>query len=357
MKMLKTAGRVLAECIVVLALITCSGVQAQSEKVFLPEAHAPAGIMGDHRHEGGEWMLGYRYMTRDFSGIHQGKDEIDLEEVAHEGFSMVATGMHMEMHMLDIMYAPSDRVTLMLMPSYMSMDMDMTTTPLEGGAGHMDMEAGHGADHGMGGHSHSVSGIGDTSASALIGIAGEGTWKLHATLGISIPTGSVSRKTDEDLYTHYGMQPGSGTWDFLPGLTYSARQDAISWGAQISAVLRLENRNTSGFRFGNRYDASAWMAYRASPSVSLSVRLAYQREGIVDGHYDGPHNHASPQDRQPNYGGKFVDAGLGLNLVPQAGPLAGVRLGIEWLDSLDADYNGIQVGRQDSLNLSLGYAF
>ena len=48
---------------------------------------------------------------------------------------MKQTEMTMQMHMLDIMYAPTDWMTLMVMPQWMTMD--MTMSPLDAGMGGM----------------------------------------------------------------------------------------------------------------------------------------------------------------------------------------------------------------------------
>mgnify|MGYP001034285778 CR=1 FL=1 len=93
-----------------------------------PESHAPAGVMSDHLHAKGEWMFGYRYLTSEYRGLYQGSSSITPEQAGAAGYSMVGRTMSMEMHMLDIMYAVSDQVTLMLMPMHMSMDMTMEGT-------------------------------------------------------------------------------------------------------------------------------------------------------------------------------------------------------------------------------------
>jgi hypothetical protein len=307
--------------------------------------------MGDHRHDAGEWMFGYRYISSDYSDLYQSSGKIDAMTAAQAGYAMVPTSMNMEMHMMDIMYAPTDNITLMLMPMIMNMDMSMTATPMIPG-----MDMGH-MGHASGSHSHSVSGMGNTNASALVGLAHSDNWSLHATVGVSIPTGAVDKKDAAGNYTHYGMQLGTGTWDLMPGLTYMAKNNALSWGGQLGAQLPMVDSNDSGFRVGERYFATAWGAYRATDWLSLSGRLVYQQKGDIDGHFNGPHNHTSPPDFQTNYGGEFVDLGLGFNIVAQHGPLAGIRLGVEWMENLDANFNGIQLGRDDGLNISLGYAF
>ncbi len=39
------------------------------------DGHAPIGVMGDHMHHKGEWMLSYRYMHMDMEGNRIGTDE------------------------------------------------------------------------------------------------------------------------------------------------------------------------------------------------------------------------------------------------------------------------------------------
>ncbi|WP_428819474.1 hypothetical protein [Microbulbifer sp. MCCC 1A16149] len=322
---------------------------------YLPESHAPAGVMADHLHKQGEWMMGYRYMRQEFSGLYYGSGKTTAAAAAADGYSMVPTAMTMDMHMLDIMYAVNDSLTLMLMPQTMSMDMTMAMS----GGGHGDMQMGMEMDTQMpmhGTYSHGTSGVGDTIVAGLFRLSDGPSHKLHGTFGISAPTGDVDKKNSNGTYVHYGMQLGSGTWDLMPAITYSGARERISWGAQASARLPMEEDNASGFQFGERYAATAWGTYRLQDWVSFSMRLGYTKQHDINGHYNGPHNHASPADLQANYGGEFVDVALGANLVPQRGRLAGVRLGLEWSSSVSAHFNGYQLGRDDGLNLSLSYA-
>lgn len=335
---------------------------------FRPESHAPAGVMSDHLHAKGEWMFGYRYLTSEYRGLYQGSSSITPEQAGAAGYSMVGRSMSMDMHMLDIMYAVSDRVTLMFMPMHMSMDMTMEGTgamPMEGMHGMADdmgadMMGGHMmGDQMMGSmtHSHGTSGWGDTNISALIRLHGSDGHNLHLTLGISAPTGSVDEKKPNGMFEHYGMQLGSGTWDLVPNLTYTGYRDRVSWGAQIGGTERLESANDSGFAFGDQRFATGWLGYRVAPWLSATVRLEYEYEDQLSGEYNGAYPRKSPGDDVANYGGEFMTAGIGFNAVAQRGPLAGMRLGLEWESRVDESYNGIQLGAEDGWNLSLSYAF
>jgi len=44
-------------------------------------SHAPIGVMGDHLHKAGEWMLSFRTMTMSMSGNLQGSESISPEAI------------------------------------------------------------------------------------------------------------------------------------------------------------------------------------------------------------------------------------------------------------------------------------
>jgi hypothetical protein len=126
-------------------------------------------------------MVGVRYAYSSACGdtLH-GTDKASDQEILDNGCvphtcSMKASSMQMNMYMLDIMYAPTNWLTLMVMPMWMSHD--MTMKPLAGAHSHeeeghehtamdmaMDMETEH-DEHGMhmGTHSHGTTGFGDTT--------------------------------------------------------------------------------------------------------------------------------------------------------------------------------------------------
>ena len=77
---------------------------------------APAGVMGDHLHPQGEWMVSWRYMHMDMEGSLKGSDHISNREIISPGgenFLVTPTQMSMDMHMLGVMYAPTGNVTLL----------------------------------------------------------------------------------------------------------------------------------------------------------------------------------------------------------------------------------------------------
>ncbi len=93
---------------------------------------------------------------------------------------------------------------------------------------------------------------------------------------MSFPTGSIDKKDDTPMGSNqqlpYPMQLGSGTFDLLPGITYLGQHNDISWGAQVSGVIRL-GENDRDYRLGNRFDATAWGAYDWFNWVSTSSSM------------------------------------------------------------------------------------
>ncbi len=311
------------------------------------DAHGPAGIMADHVHKSGDVMIGITWMHEESAGTNRtGTADIADADIVAAGFTARTEAMRMDMAMLHVMWAPSDRVTLMLMPGWQRMEMTMLgIAPSTGHGGH-SLAAGETM-------THRVSGIGDTQLGALVALSSNPALSVHAGMALSFPTGSSSRKDEDGNFVHYGMQPGSGTWDLLPSFTLRGSAPGFSWGAQASYVFRAEEKNSSGFRFGDRFAATGWLSKPVGQRVSLSARLTWTSEGKVEGHYSSGHNHAAPPDRQANYGGTRLDAGLGANV------LIGktLRLGMEANLPLHQRLNGIQAPRRFATSVNLSRAF
>lgn len=312
-----------------------------------PDAHGPAGTMADHVHKAGDLMIGISWMHEESRGTNRsGTGEMADTAIAAAGFTARTEAMVMDMAMLHVMWAPSERLTLMLMPSWQRMRMTMLGIAPSTGHG------GHGPAQGAT-MTHATSGIGDTQVGALVALSRRPVLSAHAGLSVSIPTGSVTRKDHDGNFVHYGMQPGSGTWDLIPSLTLRGTTPALSWGAQASYLWRTEAKNRSGFSFGDRFVASAWLSKPVTRRLSLSARLGWTSEGPVEGHYNAGHNHAAPPDRQANYGGERLDAALGANV------LLGdrIKLGIEAGLPLWQKLNGIQAPRRFAMSAAISRTF
>ncbi|MGD8277290.1 MAG: transporter [Gemmatimonadota bacterium] len=307
-----------------------------------PDSHAPIGVMGDHRHHGGEVMLSYRFMMMSMEGSRDGTMSVpDADVVSASGYGFMVTPerMPMQMHMLGVMYAPTDRITLMGMAPYTVLSMDHVTRA--GGA-----------------FTTESSGLGDMSVGALVGLAEFGEQSVHANLMVSVPTGSIEQKdvlptsNGQDVQLPYPMQLGSGTVDLQPGITWLGQAGDWSWGVQTKATLRL-GENDRGWTLGNRGMGTAWWARSFGRHASASVRFAATRVGDIEGTDEaGSVNPAVvPTARTDLRGGTTMDAGLGLNLyVPR---WSAFRVAVEGLLPVYRDLHGPQLENDWSLVIGL----
>jgi len=328
--------------------------------------HAPIGVMADHRHKKGEVMTAYRFMAMDMSGNRDGTRSLTPETIATTvpntffgapgqppTLRVVPLEMQMNMHMVGAMYGLSDRVTLMGMTSYLDNEMDHVT--FMGGMGTAV----------RGNFTTASKGLGDTTIAAIIGLddGAKATRQINLNLGLSLPTGSI-KETDQILTPPgtaptvrlpYPMQLGTGTFDFKPALTYFDRAGKIGWGAQGSARIALGDNNQD-YRFGNRTEATAWLAYEPVYSVSFSGRIKAWTQDPVSGRdaaIAGPVQTADPD----NHGGQQVQALLGVNWAGQTGALRGHRLALEYGVPLYRDLNGPQLETDSVLTLGWQKAF
>jgi hypothetical protein len=332
-------------------------------------AHAPAGVMFDHMlPEAGDFMVGYRYMYSNQSGdmLHGTNPAGDQAVVANAcGNSpcfLKPGGMSMHMHMLDLMYAPTDWLTLMLMPQFVDMSMTMdqlggTPDPQTVFDFNLSQHITHHTQNG-----HQTGGIGDLGMYALFKLFDNGIHHIHATAGLSAPTGDVNNQLVRNHqvdggFIDYGMQLGSGTWDFKPSLTYTGHIDQWSWGAQANGTVRMENRNESGYALGDMFQATAWGNYSLTNWLTASVRGLYTLQGGIQGQYNGLINQFGPVDYPENYGGKYWDVGFGLSATVPSGDLAGNRFSVEWLQPVEDDVNGYQLKRDGALSATWSLAF
>lgn len=323
--------------------------------------NAPAGMLFAHMLEkAGDSMVGFRYLYSLQQGdMRHGTGLATDAQIVANGCgggtkcSYTPKKMDMSMYMLDLMYAPTDWLTLMLMPQFMSMDMHLRT--LEGAPPPSpdDIHASHG-----GNMLHATGGVGDIDMSAMLKLYEAPGHKLHLTLGFTAPTGSINQRINGNTeFDHYGMQLGSGTWNFWPSLTYNGFREELNWGAQVSTIAVLQSYNDSGYAVGNLFQSTAWGGYQISDWLTATLRGVYTLQDSIDGRFPDAFVVTGPMDTPQSYGGQFFDVGFGLSAMVMSGDFAGNRLGIEWLQPAFNDYNGYQLERSGNLYASWGLSF
>lgn len=313
------------------------------------DGHGPFGVMADHMHKRGEWMLSYRYMHMNMDGNRIGDDEVSPTSIATTvpnpffgqpmqppTLRVVPTEMTMDMHMFGGMYAPSDWLTLMFMTGYVEKEMDHLTF------------AGPAGTTLLGGFTTKSDGLGDTRLTGMFNLFHNAMHRAHVNLGVSAPTGSTDETarvltplgTTPELRMPYAMQLGSGTWDLLPGISYSGKMHDWGWGAQYGGTLRLEKDN--GYQWGDKHQLTGWLSWQPVMAMSLSFRVLYETMGEIDGR--DPRIMAPVQTADPeNYGGDTVSLLVGVNLVGQRGFWLGKRVAVEAGFPVVQDLNGPQM--------------
>ncbi len=159
---------------------TCSAKADEHHTNLRADSHAPIGVMGDHMHKAGEFMVSVRAMRMEMEGNRDGTSSLSPEEIVTNTpnrffgnpmqpptLRVVPTEMTTDMVMLGAMYAPTDTLTLMLMGNYIDRKMDHIT--FQGGAGTTR----------LGTFTTEAKGWGDTKASALIRLYEDDTHHVH----------------------------------------------------------------------------------------------------------------------------------------------------------------------------------
>ena len=154
----------------------------------------------------------------------------------------------------------------------------------------------------------------------------------------------------------YGMQLGSGTYDFHPAITYLAQTESYSYGAQIGGVLRI-GENDQDYTLGNKFEAVLWGARKITDSLSASVKLDYSSQNEVDGEDSRMMKMMSPALSPTSQGRDITTLGLGLNYYFQNGGLSGHRLAAEWETPIDQKVNGVQLELDSVWTLGWQYAW
>jgi len=319
---------------------------AFADQVKAPDDHAPIGVMGDHLHHEGSWMVGYRYSETHTSGLKDGTHTVADTDLVHT-YGEVPSEMKMGMHMFEIMYGVTDDLTLMVMPQYMQMSMT------------------HVAHNGHT-HSHDTEGFGDTEVTGLYSIwdqtAGNITQKAHLNMGISLPTGD-SGTTYPNHHNvifplPYNMQFGTGTYDPILGATYTGKSANWSWGAQTLNYIRM-GKNDEGYRQGNKYTGTGWVARNVTDFASLSFRLKGEAWENVSGQNQSlpPLTIAGAEPK--GQAGERVMANIGVNLLTggNIAPLAGHRLSAEVGVPVYERFSGPQPKTNYQLTLGWQLAF
>jgi hypothetical protein len=341
-----------------------SGMGGGTPSVMVPP---PASIMGAVMIPKGRFMVNFIPMWMRMDGLQMGTSDVSGDEVVTTVpnrfvgqpmpgnpmmkqpayLRMVPQDMDMSAQMLGVMYGLTDSINLMVMGTYVQKSMTMLT--YKGMSGTVP----------LGTSDVSTEGFGDTSASVLVRLYNGPGQEAHLILGLGLPTGSTTESgtmltpsgTQMDMRLAYGMQLGDGTYDALPGLVYTGRKNAVTWGAMYRGRYPL-GTNDEGWRLGYMTQLTGWGGYDLADRLTGTLRIAGTTQDAIHGmdpKITGPSTGANPDF----YGGDTVDAFIGIiGRFPISGRSMG-RIAAEFGLPLYQDLNGVQLAQDWSLSLSL----
>ncbi len=317
-----------------------------TSKQSRPDNLVPIGIMGDHGHKKSEIMLLYRFMAINMQGLQSDTTPLEKEDVLKD-FMIAPVQMSMQMHMLETMFAPHNRITLMAMANYQHNAMQM-----EGA--HQHAHGGH--EHPVVPHEMSSAGIGDVKLEGVLTLWEMPHLTLLANVGVSFPTDSITQKGDNEELLPYSMQLGNGSFEARPGITLFGFHNFWSYGGQLRGTFPL-NTNAGGWRYGKTFDVTAWGARRINNWISLGSRLLLSARGNITGSHPDLNPYMSPSHRPDYSGATLLNFAVSGNVIVPTGTFIGQRLAIEFQIPLYQSFTGIQLKTTWQLTASWQYAF
>jgi len=309
-----------------------------------PDALAPIGVMGDHLHPQGGLMISARTMWMSMDENYLGRNTFsDLQAQQVGPFGVIPTKMDMQMDMVSVMYSFTDDLSLMAMINHV----DFT----------MDHAFGMGLPEGNTFRTTS-NGWGDASIGVLTRLSNSQNSELIGGLNLLLPTAELDQT---DLIPPaggirrlpYPMQLGHGSWGLAPTLTYTQHREKWSYGLQAKKQWLLHD-NSEGYRLGDRFETSAWIAAPIDTNLSASVRASYSHWGNIEGKDPLITMLPVPTARENLRGGERLDLIAGLSYAFEE---SNTRLALEVGKSVWQDLKGPQLGSDYTIQLGLQYSW
>lgn len=312
---------------------------ADDHRRSLADKHAPAGLMGDHVHDQGEFMFEYKYMNMYMEDNRAGSTtlpDLATTPITIDGVTTnmgaSPTQMTMEMHMLHLMYGVSDDVTAYAMIMLPSLTMDHIRGPGNPNGG------GPGSPF----TTHN-SGFGDLGIGALVNLYDDEDDDVILNLGCSVPTADIFRTSrvptagamDQPL--PYPMRLGSGTFNARPGITWKHYEDFGSFGAQFQTDIPV-GRNYRGYSVSDTYQFNLWHSFLLTDNVALTARVENLWRSNFGGFDPMTPNGLISTNVEQFRGGYWLNLGLGAAVL-----VDGHLLNMEFVPNLYQDLNGIQL--------------
>lgn len=324
----------------------------QSHELPFADSHAPISIMADHMHKKKEFMFSYRFVNMNMSKSFNGTKSINTDEIMTSSngasnnlgtYMNAPVKMSMEKHMVGMMYAPTNYLTLMVMSNYQVKEMKQKRMPMSGGA-FFDV---------------SSEGLGDLNLIQLYRLKDSKKIKLHLGYQLSLPIGSIDERdstpSSENVRLGYRMQNGTGTFDNALILNSLINLNKIKIGGQLFYKKHLGSVNDNKYKYGDFFNINLWTSYRWLNFMSQSFKINYTKENEMIGVDDEMNARMSPAMDAGNFGLQKLSLGIGFNLVNHFNKLQNHRVAFEITKPVYKNVSGIQM--IDDFKLIFGWQY
>ena len=348
--------------------------------------HAPIGVMGDHFHKKGEWMVSLRFANMQMKKNIFNGNSISTEDILKQpnpfskmpmvmknsesmsamndtpskisdhphtapmkipmNLSVIPKKMTMKMIMFGAMYAPSDKITLMGMAMFNDKEMILDT--------HKGMTT---RDY-LGSFETSSSDLSKISLSALLNLHNTENSKWHIIFGLEKSLGDNSKtglvltpmNMKKSITLPYGMQSSDKALRLSAGITNVKFIRDFILGNQLLIKKVVDEKD---WNFGDEFEYNIWFQGSFNDKASYSFRLNYKDQDSIDGSditIMAPVQTANPL----NYGGEVINFGIGINAIFDLfGGRHKDRFAFEIIKPIDQNKNGLQM--KDDITIYIGF--
>jgi hypothetical protein len=120
-----------------------------------------------------------------------------------------------------------------------------------------------------------VEGLGDCKLQGVYTIYKDVFHRFEAYGGTTIPTGATDLTGPDGSLNNPRNQLGSGTFDLIPGVSYTFTKHHWTLGDRIESTIHT-GKNSSGYRLGDDFSDTAVISYEImkifSPEINMTVR-------------------------------------------------------------------------------------
>jgi hypothetical protein len=120
-----------------------------------------------------------------------------------------------------------------------------------------------------------VEGLGDCKLQGVYTIYKDVFHRFEAYGGTTIPTGAIDLTGPDGLPLNPRNQLGSGTFDMIPGISYTFTKRHWTLGDRIESTVHT-GKNSSGYRLGDDFSDTALISYEImkifSPEINMTLR-------------------------------------------------------------------------------------